>query len=594
MDVGKSFKNAKWVMTPFNAHEATRISQAYGLPEIVGRLLSARNISFNDVESFLFPRMRDHFPDPFQLKDMQPCAEFIADGVIAGRKIGIFADFDVDGSTSAAIMNRFFRYLGQEAPFYIPDRLNEGYGPSAEAFHKLKMQGAEIIITADCGITSFGPAEAAKEMGVDLIILDHHEAEDSLPPAKFVIDPKREDDDSGYDELAACGVTFLTCVAVNTILREKGFYTDKGIEEAPLKEWLDLVALGTIADMVPQRGPNRILVRAGLHQMNKRQTAGIKALCDVCGIKSMPTPYHIGFGMGPRINAGSRVHQSDLGAKLLSTDDPEEAKNLAWTLNDCNEKRKNIQKEMTAEAIEKVEQLNKKDHPIILVEGEGWHPGLSGLVAGKLKEHFGKPACVITYAENEKGVMEGRGSGRSIPEINIAASFIEARNQDLLIKGGGHAMAGGFTIDPDKITEFEEFIIRHATEQLNGQPIIPETFVDAIATVNGASLDFVKLLHKNMTPFGAGNPEPVFALQKARIGKADIMAERHIRCYISDIEGGSSIKAVAFSAVGTPLGDALLNSYDTPLHLLGAFQLNEWQGRESVEFHISDAANAAA
>ena len=577
-------------MSPYNAQEAMRIAQGHGVPEIVGRLLAARDVKFDQVERFLWPRLRDHFPDPFKLKDMEALADYLAQSVIDGRKIGVFADFDVDGATSSAVLKRFFRALGQDVPVYIPERLTEGYGPSAAAFAKLKEQGAEIILTVDCGITSFGPAEAAQEMGIELVILDHHEPEETLPPAKFVIDPKRKDDYSDYDELAAVGVAFLTCVAVNAKLRDKGFYQTR--VEPSLKSFLDLVALGTICDMVPQRGPNRVLVRYGLEQMNTRANVGLRALCEVSGVKNQPTPYHIGFGLGPRINAGSRVHQSDLGSKLLSTEDYEEAKNIAWTLNDCNEKRKNIQKEMTAEALDKVKTLGMENDDVIIVDGEGWHPGLSGLVAGKLKERFQRPACVVTYAKNENEELEGRGSGRSIPGVNIAASFIDARIEGLLVKGGGHAMAGGFTIEPDKLDGFRAFVQDHVKKQLAGAPILPELQIDALATVSGAGLDFVKLVQEQMSPFGAGNPEPVFALPQVRIGKADIMAERHIRCFISDMEGGSGMKAVAFGAVKSPLGDALLNAGDTPIHLAGSFQINEWQGRVSVEFHIQDAVKA--
>lgn len=590
MQFQESLTNRQWVMSPYNAQEAMRIAQGHGVPEIVGRLLAARDVKFDQVERFLWPRLRDHFPDPFKLKDMENLADYLAQAVIDGRKIGVFADFDVDGATSSAVLKRFFRALGQEVPVYIPERLSEGYGPSAAAFAKLKEQGAEIILTVDCGITSFGPAEAAAEMGVELIILDHHEPEESLPPAKFVIDPKRKDDYSEYDELAAVGVAFLTCVAVNAKLRDKGFY--KSRPEPQLKTLLDLVALGTICDMVPQRGPNRVLVRYGLEQMNTRANVGLRALCEVSGVKNQPTPYHIGFGLGPRINAGSRVHQSDLGSKLLSTEDYEEAKNIAWTLNDCNEKRKNIQKEMTVEALEKVKTLGMEDDTVIIVDSEGWHPGLSGLVAGKLKERYQRPACVVTYAKNENDVLEGRGSGRSVPGVNIAASFIDARSEGLLVKGGGHAMAGGFTIEPEKLDGFRRFVQDHVKTQLAGAPILPELQIDALATVSGAGLDFVKLVQEQMSPFGAGNPEPVFALPQIRIGKADIMAERHIRCYISDLEGGAGIKAVAFGAVKSPLGDALLSAGDTPIHLAGCFQINEWQGRSSVEFHIQDAVKA--
>lgn len=592
MRIDNSLKNASWVLSDVDRSEAVRIAQGYGLPEIVARLLVLRGVSFDNVEHFLNPKLSTHFPDPFNLKDMKAAADFTAQSFIEGKKIGVFADFDVDGATSSAVMRRFFRHLGQEIPVYIPDRLSEGYGPSAEAYQSLKDQGADLVITVDCGITSFDPIKAGKDIGLDLIILDHHEPEDTLPVADFVIDPKRRDDSSGYDELAACGVAFLFCVAVNNRLREKGYFEQSGKSEPPLKDWLDIVALGTVCDMVPQRGPNRLLLREGFKRMEKLENPGIAALYDVANVSGVPNGFTCGFQFGPRINAGSRVHKSDLGSALLSTDDYAEAKNIAWTLDDCNTKRKDIEKQMLAEAVEQVKETGQESNNIIIVGNEGWHSGLSGLVAGRIKERFGRPACLISYAKNEKGELEGRGSGRSVPGVNMAAAFIDARNEGHIIKGGGHAMAGGFTLRPDQVEDFTAYLNDHIEKQLNGAPIVPIQDVDAVVTVRGANLEFVSIIHEQMAPFGQGNPEPKFMLSNVRIAKADLVGKNHLRCYVSDIEGGGSLVAMAFRSSETEIGQALKGALDgTPLNLLGTFNINEWQGRRSVQFFIDDVAH---
>lgn len=592
LDVRRSLKESRWVFPAVEQDVVARISQLHGLPDYVARMLHLRGVEPDDVAGFLNPTLRDHFPDPFKMAGMREFAEDMATKIMRKECIGILADFDVDGSTSAAILTRFLRHCGQMPPVYIPDRLNEGYGPSVNALQTLHAEGAKTVVMADCGITAFAPVLAGRNMGMDIIIFDHHEPEDNLPEANHVINPKRRDDTSRTDMLAACGVTFLACVAVNNVLRREGFYAREGIAEAPLKSWIDLVGLGTVCDMVPMTGPNRLFVRAGFAQMAFKQNAGIRALCEVGGLATAPEPKDAGFTIGPRINAGSRVHRSDLGAKLLSTDDMDEARSIAFLLDECNEQRKAIQSKMMKEAIEKVERDGLDQGPVIIVSGDDWHPGLSGLVAGRLKERFGKPAVVVTFAENPDGVTEGRGSGRSITGVNMAQAFIEARNEGLLVKGGGHAMAGGFTVMPDRIPEFRDFMMRNVTQQMESVETAIETQIDGIATIRGAQTQFVRLLTDNVGPFGPQNTEPVFALANVRVQSVDVLKDKHIRVQMCDWEGGRRMKGMFFYGIGTNLGTALINHAQGLFHMAGQFSINQWQGNESVEFLISDAAHA--
>ncbi|MEM7680224.1 MAG: single-stranded-DNA-specific exonuclease RecJ, partial [Pseudomonadota bacterium] len=479
----KSFGNARWVMADTSMEEVQHMMRSHDVPEIVARMLVSRGVSVDEAGAFMSPTLKDHFPDPFSLADMRAAAEFIAEKVTAQESIAIFGDFDVDGATSSAVLYRFLKACGIEAPIYIPDRLSEGYGPNIEALKSLKEQGAKTVIILDCGTTAFDVVEQGRELGLDIVILDHHEAEDKLTAANFTINPKRQDDKSGLDMLAAVGVTFLFCVAVNAVLKEQGAFQGKAAPD--LKTLLDLVALGTVCDMVPLTGPNRLFVKAGFRLMQATQNRGLQALIKVSGIEGTLNPYHAGYILGPRINAGSRIHKADLGANLLSTEEDEEALNIAWTLNDCNDKRKSIQKQMEAQAIEMVEAQGLEGNAIILVDHEDFHPGLSGLVAGRLKEKYKKPACVVTYAKNEQGGLEGRGSGRSVPGIHIAKAFIDARAEGLLIKGGGHAMAGGFTIMPDQWSAFKEFMNAHIEKQAEAVEPNIDIAIDSVVTVRG-------------------------------------------------------------------------------------------------------------
>lgn len=584
--VEKSLMQARWVMQDTELSLIEQVARKYGLPEVVARLICCRKIPDDEIAQFLNPTLKDHFPDPFVLKDMAEMANFVADAILAKRKFAIFGDFDVDGATSSAILCRFLKHYGVDAPVYIPDRLTEGYGPNSEALQNLKNEGAEIVFLLDCGTTAFDIVAEGRTMGLEIIILDHHEAEHRLPEASFLVNPKRKDDFSGLDMMAACGVTFMACVAINNRLKEK-----TGTNGAPLKNWLDLVALGTVCDMVPLKSVNRLFVKAGFAQMARRENIGLRALLEVAKVSNAPDPFTAGFILGPRINAGSRVHKANLGARLLCTDDAEEAKNIAWTLHDCNEKRKEIQAQMEFEAIEKVEKGGLDQFPAIIVEDESWHPGLAGLVAGRLKEKYGKPACVITYTQN--GHKEGKGSGRSVPGINIAQVFMDAREIGLLEKGGGHAMAGGFTVAPDKIPAFRQFIYDHVAKQALSTIANSATHIDGVLSVRGLRADFVKLIQHSIGPFGQDHPEPLFVLNNIRIHSADVIGTGgHVRVLAGDWEGGTRLKAIAFRAVDTPLGEALLKQGRRPFHLCGVLKINEWQGRESVEMHIKDAAFA--
>lgn len=572
--------------------DVSRYTQIFDIPEMIARLLVQRGVQESDVEGFLNPTLKNNFPDPFSLKGMGDAAEDLAVAIEEGKSFAIFGDFDVDGATSSAVLYRFLAGVGINASIYIPDRLSEGYGPNIDALRQLKEQGADVLMMLDCGTTAFDVVKAGTDLGLKIVILDHHESEDHLPECWHVINPKRKDDSSGLHMLAAVGVTFMTCVAINNRLRDRGFYKDGQFSEPNLKSFIDIVALGTVCDMVPLLGVNRLLVRAGFAIPNQNMNLGIRNLMQVAGISAPLSTYDCGFVLGPRINAGSRVHQSDLGAKLLSSDDPEECKNIAWTLNDCNDKRKAIQELMEQQAIDMVESNGMQDDPMILVAHEDWHPGLSGLVAGRLKEKYNKPSCLVTFAHDLSGRKEGRGSGRSIPGIHIAQSFIDARNEGLLEKGGGHAMAGGFTVDPDKIDDLHAFLKDHIAKQMENTDTNVETVVDGILTSGGVTVDLVELLQSQVGPFGQEQPEPVFMLKNVRINRADILGSSHIKVMISDWEGGSWVKAMAFRAVDTPLGDALLSAKTDQFNILGQLKINEWQGKKTAEMHIVDVAYA--
>ena len=593
-----SVKGKQWRMASADLSRVESLVQGYGLPEIVARLLVTRDIDHGDVRSFLKPTLSNHFPNPFSLHNMDVATDFIASAVKDGKKIGILADFDVDGATSCAVMKRYLNAVGcKDVPFFIPDRLNDGYGPSTKGFDRLKEQGAEIVVILDCGITSIAPITHAQSIGLQTIVIDHHEPDSALPPADYIINPKLHGDNSGLDYLAAVGVTFLFCVGFNSKLRQSGHF--EGNEEPSMRTFLDLVALGTVCDMVPLVEANRLFVKQGFPMMSERANPGLKALLEVSKITTMPDPYHAGFMLGPRINAGSRVHHSELGAELLSTEDPDEAMRIAWLLDDCNEKRKDIQKDMTRQASEKAKAMMIENPHMagLVIDGQGWHSGLSGLVAGAIKDKHEKPTCVITYVENEDGVMEGRASGRSVKGIHIAEIFLAAQKDGLIVKGGGHAMAGGFTIMPDRVDAFRAYFHDKVIEQIAlGGDVVDNAFeeIELSLAVRSLNIKTAEYLTEAMAPFGMGNPEPTMILSNVRVDYADQVGANHLRTTIKDAEGSVGIKAMAFRALDSDLGVFLKSARDTGqiIHLKGQVKINEWQGRRSVEFHIDDAMGA--
>lgn len=582
LNVASSTLGKRWAFSPIDTRLAEGISQAYGLPDIVGRLLVARGIAFDAVQNFLNPAIKTQLPDPSCLKDMDKAAERIADALMRGEKVAVFGDYDVDGATSTALLARFFRALGQELRVYIPDRITEGYGPNTAALLKLKEEGASLVITVDCGVTSYEPLDAGTKAGLDIIVLDHHRAEALLPNAFAVVNPNRIDDDSNQGQMAAVGVSFLAIVAVNRILRARGYY-NAGIAEPRILQWLDIVALGTVCDVVPLTGVNRAFVAQGLRVMEMRQNVGLNALSDIAGLSEPPAAFHAGFIFGPRVNAGGRVGEAHLGSRLLATDDPLEAKELARRLHEYNAERKVIEDGVLEQAMELAE--NVRDDLVLVIGGDGWHPGVIGIVAARIKEKYNRPACIVAF--DDKGI--GKASGRSVPGIDLGAAIVSARQQELLIAGGGHKMAAGFTIARDRMEEFRRYLNAHATAQLNGVAHAPTLRVDAVLSVSALTIELVRKIDM-LAPYGAGHAEPRFALMGVKIVKPKVVGEKHVSCFIQDTAGGTSLKGIAFRAMDSALGETLLTSGSAPMHLAGQLSVNVWQGRESVNFQIADAA----
>ena len=580
LGVDTSLTGRRWTLTGGDDRLAATISQRLGLPELLGRVLASRQIDLDAVEGFLNPTLRDSLPDPFHLKDMDKAADRLAEAIKSGETIGIFGDYDVDGATSSALLQRFFRAVGGEVIVHIPDRMTEGYGPNAPALLGLQAKGCGVVVTVDCGITAFEPLAEAKRAGLPMIVVDHHEAEPALPEAVAVVNPNRLDEESQHGQLAAVGVSFLLAVAVNKRLRDGGWYQTRPAPD--LMQWLDIVALGTVCDVVPLVGVNRALVSQGLKVMARRGNPGIAALADISGVKEKLEAFHLGYMLGPRVNAGGRVGQSDLGVKLLSTDDAQEAQILAAQLDGYNKERQEIEAGVLHAAMEQVESLPENDLPLVIASADGWHAGVIGIIASRLKERYSRPACVIAFEGDE-----GKGSGRSVPGLDLGAAIIAARQEGLLTKGGGHAMAAGFTVKRDKLQALSEFLAARLSAQLAG-PLRPTLQLDATLDPAGATLDLIETLSR-LGPFGSGNAEPKFVLIGARISAPRIVGHGHVSCTVSGPNGGR-LKAIAFRSADSDLGHALLANDGTPLHLAGTLRIDNWQGRESVQMFIEDAA----
>jgi single-stranded-DNA-specific exonuclease len=589
LGVERSLTGRRWAARLGDERAALAIAQRHGLPDAVCRLLAARDVPLDAVPDFLDPTLRRFLPDPSHLKDMDAAVARLVRAVRQGEKIVVFGDYDVDGATSSALLLRFFRAVGGDIGVYIPDRRKEGYGPNAPALLRIREEGASVVVTVDCGITAFEPLAAARRAGLDLIVIDHHMAEMALPEAVAVVDPNRLDDDSPHKHMAAVGVAFLLAVGVNRALRDAGWYAGDR-KEPDLRQWLDLVALGTVCDVVPLLGVNRALVRQGLQVMAQRRNVGLAALADVARLREPPGAYHLGFLLGPRVNAGGRVGQADLGARLLSSDDPHEVGALALRLDEFNAERRAIEREVLEQAIARIEGLHGPDRKglpsALLVESEGWHVGVIGIVASRLVERYGRPAFVIGM----DGAV-GKGSGRSVRGVDLGAAVIAARRAGLLVNGGGHAMAAGLTVARDALPDLARFLDERIAPQLGAAPAVRELGIDAALAPAAATQELVDMIER-AGPFGAGNALPRFALAGVRVSYAQPVGEGHVRCTLVGTERGR-VEAIAFRAGQTALGPALLDSARPVLHVAGALRIDRYGGRDSVRLQIDDAAPAA-
>jgi single-stranded-DNA-specific exonuclease len=591
LGVTRSVKGQMWRerLTADQSRLAAAICQQHTLPDLLGRILAARGGTLDNVPDLMGPTIKALLPDPSRLQDMDAAAARFADAIRKSERVAIFGDYDVDGACSSALMRRFMYAHGRDAVIYIPDRIFEGYGPNAAAIEKLVKDGAQLIVTVDCGATSHEPLGVARRLGADVLVVDHHQMGEELPPATAVVNPNRQDDLSGQGHLCAAGVTWLFLIAVTRNLRQSGWYGGKGAEP-DLLGMLDLVALATVCDVVPLTGVNRAFVTQGLKVMHRRQNAGLRALADAAALNCAPTPYHLGYILGPRINAGGRIGDAALGARLLSCNDDAEAARIAATLTQLNRERQEMEQRCCEEAMALAEARIETDPelPLIIVGSEEWHKGLVGLVASRLMDRFRRPALVMAW-DGSSG--EGTGSARSIAGADIGRAVRAALAKGLAKKGGGHAMAAGVTIERAGLDAFESFLAAELASSVTAARGAFSLSIDGALTPDGANSDLVDLIEK-AGPYGAGNPAPRFVFPAHRVGFIRQMGEAHLRCSLKS-GGGSSIGAIAFRAIGTPLGDALQGAEGRVFHVAGRLQRDNWGGREKIELLIEDLADPA-
>jgi single-stranded-DNA-specific exonuclease len=527
-------------------------------------------------------------PDPSSVRDMDVAAARLADAIEKRQSVAIFGDYDVDGAASAALLSRFFANHQLPARIYIPDRLFEGYGPNPAAIEGLIKDGAQLIVTVDCGTTSREPLARAGELGCDVVVIDHHQADEVLPRACAVVNPNRQDDVSGLGHLCAAGVCFLVLVATTRELRRRGFYA-AGTAEPDLMAELDLVALATVADVVPLTGLNRAYVTQGLQVMRWRRNKGLKALIDAAGLNEPPTPYHLGFILGPRINAGGRIGDAALGSRLLAGEDDVEAARIAALLDRLNKERRALEKQMLEEALAAAE-ARLSQHPeaaLLLLGSHTWHKGVVGLVASRLTERFRLPSCVIAW-ETEAG-GDGTGSLRSVAGADIGGAVRAAVAAGHLVKGGGHAMAAGLTVARAKAGALEDFLNAQLAESVGQARECEALDIDGALTPAGVTDELIDLIAR-VGPYGQGNPAPRFAFPAANLKFAKIVGESHVRCVLQSADG-AKLEGIAFRAAGQPLGDMLMGSGGLPLHVAGSVKRSVFNGRERLEVHIEDAAD---
>ncbi len=559
---------------------ARQLQQELALSPVLSRLLAARGVSVADALHYLNPTLKKFLPDPSSLAQMQIAVARMKQALESGERIAVFGDYDVDGSVSTALLGDFLSALGSPPRLYIPDRMTEGYGPSASAMRILKAEGSGLVVTVDCGAAGGAAFETAREIGLDVVVLDHHRVE-TPPDAVAHVNPNQPADQSGLTYLCAAGVTFLFMVGLNRALRDSGFYAQRNFPEPDLREYLDLVGLATVCDVVPLVGVNRAFVRQGLGQLSKLSRPGLAALAAVAKASPPFTTYHLGFLLGPRINAGGRVGRSGLGADLLTSRETQAATDFALQLDLHNRERQGIEKLILEEAVALAS--TQDNAPFLLVSNDGWHPGVVGIVAGRLKERFSKPSFVAGF----EGGM-GRGSARSIPGIDIGRMVRAAHEKGLIEAGGGHAMAAGFSLMAGQLSGFRQFLESQFAGTEGAYEEAASLVLDAVSSPAAAGRGLVSEIAL-AGPYGAGNPEPVLAFPDVRVVFADIVGGAHVKARLAGADG-TRLDAVAFRAAGTPLGDGLLKARGRAIHVAGKLRADDWNGQNRVQLHIEDAA----
>jgi single-stranded-DNA-specific exonuclease len=563
---------------------ALAIAQLHGSGDLLSRVLAGRGVTPDQAQDYLNPSLRKLLPEPFSLKGMEAAARRIAEAVERGERIAIFGDYDVDGAASSALLYDYFRACGTPCVIYIPDRIFEGYGPNTEAIQSLAHDGAKLLITVDCGTASHAPLLEAERLGLNPIVLDHHQAPEILPKA-IVVNPNRQDDLSGFGYLCAAGVVFVTLVAVQRILRERGFFSPAR-PMPDLLAGLDLVALATVADVAPLTGLNRAFVAKGLALMHARGRPGLKILFDIAGLREPPNPYHLGFLIGPRINAGGRIGDAALGARLLTLSDPVEARIVAGELDRLNRERQELERATLDEA-EALAGADVETSAVIVVAGEGWHPGIAGLIASRLKEKFRRPAFAIAFSASAMGT----GSGRSVAGVDLGRVVRAAAEAGILVKGGGHAMAAGITLGRERLGDFKDFLEENLAAPVAAARADEALLIDAALSAAAVKPALLACVARG-GPYGAGNPEPVFALPAHRLVDAAAVGNGHVRLR-AEAGDGVKIDGIAFRAAATPVGAALLAARGTVVHLAGTLVADRYGGRERVQLRLLDFAPAA-
>ncbi len=580
LNVEKSARGKRWALRVDESIDLNSYKIALGYDDLLSRLIAGRDISIEESPGFLDPKIKNYMPDPSSMQDVDLAASIIVDAIETKKKIAIFADYDVDGATSASQLIRWGRFFGHEFDLYVPDRIKEGYGPSEQAFHTLQERGAELVITVDCGAASHSALRSAEALGLDIIVIDHHLMEGDLPPCKALINPNRPDDNSGLGFLAAAGVTFMVLAALNRELRQREY-----ADMPNLMDFLGLTALGTICDVVPLTKLNRAIVRQGLKVLSSVSNPGIAALADVANISPPYTVYHAGFVIGPRINAGGRIGQADMGAYMLSTENSQLAYKFASELDRVNVERKKIQQTILYEASENVAtEDNLENNNVVVIAMPGWHPGIIGIVAGRLKEQIGLPVIIIGIDDDGMG----KGSGRSIKGVNLGGAISAAKNEGLLISGGGHAMAGGLSIEAEKIEEFEVFIQDFLRDEVAIATSESYRSIDSLMHPKAVSNELIQLIDR-VGPYGANNPEPVFVFDDMAITYSERLRGGHVRCRFT-AKDGHSLNGICFSAEENGLSKILLESKNERVHVAARLKQDSWKGRTRIDLHVVDLA----